>query len=233
MLILPFIEQQNLANLYVDYNNPAGGSNYWAAVNLSVTGAQIGVMSCPSDQPTPQNETWNGTAYHNYTVNLGNTANGEAAQVYIVPTYNGVIWAGSPFVPGVPQRLVQITDGTSMTLMMAELIQSRAAGGSKDLRGLLWWGSGAGFQTYLRPNDTNPDVVWSDFSWCNPNPPNPPCTTYTGGTNWRTYAARSRHPGGVNVALCDGSARFVADTVDITTWRALGTAAGNEAVGDF
>ncbi|MDO5309722.1 MAG: DUF1559 domain-containing protein [Planctomycetia bacterium] len=37
------------------------------------------------------------------------------------------------------------------------------------------------------------------------------------------FAARSRHSGGVNVAMCDGSVRFVADTVERNAWRQLGS----------
>ena len=45
--------------------------------------------------------------------------------------------------------------------------------------------------------------------------------------------AQSKHPGGVEVALCDGSVRFVSQTIDINTWRAIGTRGGGEAVGDY
>jgi prepilin-type processing-associated H-X9-DG protein len=45
--------------------------------------------------------------------------------------------------------------------------------------------------------------------------------------------ARSRHPGGVNVALADGSVRFVSQTVDLEAWRALGSRNGNEVPGNF
>jgi hypothetical protein len=38
----------------------------------------------------------------------------------------------------------------------------------------------------------------------------------------------------VNVVLMDGSVRFVRDGISPSTWRALGTRAGNEVVGgDF
>ena len=43
-------------------------------------------------------------------------------------------------------------------------------------------------------------------------------------------AARSRHPGGVNVSMADGSVRFVKDTVNLNAWRALGTKAGGEII---
>lgn len=40
----------------------------------------------------------------------------------------------------------------------------------------------------------------------------------------------SNHPGGVNIAMADGSVRFVRDTVSPSTWWALGTRAGGEAI---
>ena len=43
----------------------------------------------------------------------------------------------------------------------------------------------------------------------------------------------SAHTGGVNVLLGDGSVRFVTDTIDLPTWRALGTRNGGEVLGDF
>jgi prepilin-type processing-associated H-X9-DG protein len=44
------------------------------------------------------------------------------------------------------------------------------------------------------------------------------------------FAARSKHSGGVTVALCDGSVRFVADTVDLLgVWRPLTSARGGRA----
>ncbi len=43
-------------------------------------------------------------------------------------------------------------------------------------------------------------------------------------------AARSKHSGGVNVGFADGSVKFIKNTVNITSWAALGTRAGNEVV---
>lgn len=43
--------------------------------------------------------------------------------------------------------------------------------------------------------------------------------------------ASSLHAGGVNLALADGSVRFISDSIDRNVWRALGTRNGNESLG--
>jgi prepilin-type processing-associated H-X9-DG protein len=40
----------------------------------------------------------------------------------------------------------------------------------------------------------------------------------------------SYHPGGVNLLFLDGSVHFVKETINRTTWRALGTRSGGEVV---
>lgn len=46
-------------------------------------------------------------------------------------------------------------------------------------------------------------------------------------------SARSMHVGGVTVQMGDGSTRFVSENIDLGVWRALGTRAGGEVIGDF
>lgn len=46
-------------------------------------------------------------------------------------------------------------------------------------------------------------------------------------------SARSRHTGGVNVTMVDGSVRFVSDSVDRGVWRGVGSRNGAEVVSDF
>ena len=43
----------------------------------------------------------------------------------------------------------------------------------------------------------------------------------------------SRHIGGINVLFCDGSVRFVRDSVDPHTWAGLGSRDGGEVLGDY
>jgi prepilin-type processing-associated H-X9-DG protein len=42
--------------------------------------------------------------------------------------------------------------------------------------------------------------------------------------------ATSRHPGGVNLTMADGSVRFVKNSVNIGSWRAIGTRNGGEVI---
>jgi len=44
---------------------------------------------------------------------------------------------------------------------------------------------------------------------------------------------RSNHPGGVNIARCDGSVAFVAETVDLLTWHGLWSRNGGEVLGEY
>jgi prepilin-type processing-associated H-X9-DG protein len=46
------------------------------------------------------------------------------------------------------------------------------------------------------------------------------------------FFVRSRHTGGVNIALCDGSVRFASNSVTLTSWRALFTSMGTDIVGN-
>jgi prepilin-type processing-associated H-X9-DG protein len=43
---------------------------------------------------------------------------------------------------------------------------------------------------------------------------------------------RSDHPSGVNAVFCDGSVRFLKETMDLGTLKALLTRAGGETVGE-
>ena len=61
-----------------------------------------------------------------------------------------------------------------------------------------------------------------------PNTKDADCTFYPAQAGM--FAMRSRHAGGVNVMLADGSVRFVKSTVSVAAWWAIGTKAGNEAL---
>ena len=61
-------------------------------------------------------------------------------------------------------------------------------------------------------------------------------TSYISNPQWggigAAITATSNHPGGVNVGFCDGSVKFVKDSVDLPTWWALGTRNGKEIINE-
>jgi prepilin-type processing-associated H-X9-DG protein len=61
-------------------------------------------------------------------------------------------------------------------------------------------------------------------------PPNPPCKAPYTATEGTTYAARSRHPGGLNALFCDGSVKFIKNSISLPIWRAVSTTQGSEVV---
>lgn len=237
VLILPYIEQENLFRLYQNWGGSDTVKNDWPAavtvgppyprysssVNvLNVTSARLAILTCPSDMPNAPIIVANrGITSHNYAVNYGTTDYAQRAVL------NGVRFLGAPFNNRDKRvRLVEIYDGTSNTLMAAEVVQ----GQRRDLRGFTWWGDAAQFTTYNPPNTTAPDAIYTSF-YCDPNMPNPPCVVST--PSYPTmFAARSRHIGGVQAVMCDGSVRFIKDNIRLETWRAMSTTYGGEIIGD-
>ena len=63
-----------------------------------------------------------------------------------------------------------------------------------------------------------------------PNGSVPDCISALRRTATGMATARSYHPGGVNALMGDTSVRFVADSVDRSVWRGLGTRSGGELV---
>ena len=56
-----------------------------------------------------------------------------------------------------------------------------------------------------------------------------PCAVVAENTAYQ-IAARSRHPGEVNVSLCDGSVRFVSETISHAIWEAALSGNGGESL---
>ncbi|MEO6808585.1 MAG: DUF1559 domain-containing protein, partial [Isosphaeraceae bacterium] len=82
---------------------------------------------------------------------------------------------------------------------------------------------------------SNSGMNWleGNMTWTRYNHVLPPGKkTCVNGLTWNGVAmtANSRHRGGVNLLLGDGSTRFVKTSVDPKVWQALGTIAGGEAV---
>jgi prepilin-type processing-associated H-X9-DG protein len=252
--VLAYMEQDNLGKLYVNFGGlDYTGPRYTGGANATVASTRLKNFTCPSDIP----QAWGRWTKHNYVLNAGNTTfyqvnlpigctsgspgcttyGGAPFNWYNDPASLAVGWDSTypwdqPTPPypnidagkmGRPVRIGEITDGTSNTMMASEALQGRQS----DLRGFTWWGGGAAFTAYLAPNSSEPDVVTGGI--CTPTiSPLMPCVEPSTQSRPRLMAARSLHDNGVNAAMCDGSVRFVPNTIDINVWRALSTARGQE-----
>ena len=205
-----------------------------------VTSTRLTLFTCPSDTPNaPKTGSYNGQTYHitqhNYLVNVGNIDYSQGGDGVLPDQPAGLTFGGAPFSRKAQFRLTDIKDGTSTTLMAAEINQ----GQDQDFRGLTWWAEGSGFTVYRTPNSPGYDYIanGSGAPGCVPtsqNPLNADCKAFPSPLpNWNVFTARSRHPGGVNVVLCDGSTRFVSNSIAWAVWQALGTSQGGEVVGNF
>jgi prepilin-type N-terminal cleavage/methylation domain-containing protein len=136
-----------------------------------------------------------------------------------------------PFLVNRGLKLRQAIDGTSHTAAFAELLKVPG----EDMRGCLHWGGGALYLHSEPPNSRYSDL--SRFCAVDTTDPLAPCDdSVSGWTGAHKLAARSAHPGGVNLVMIDGSAHYVNDNVDSIAhgqsvagvWQALSTFAGGE-----
>jgi len=120
-----------------------------------------------------------------------------------------------------------IPDGSSQTLAVSEVIGYDSG---NDLRGgWVMYAMGASvFSTRFQPNSESPDVIGQENSTdagCYSGIGNKhPLFCTAPSSKGETHAsARSMHPGGVNAVMCDSSAHFFSNEIDIDVWHALGT----------
>jgi prepilin-type N-terminal cleavage/methylation domain-containing protein/prepilin-type processing-associated H-X9-DG protein len=176
------------------------------------------------------------------------------------PPYGSPWDADGAFRAGVRGKVLDLADGTSNTAAFSESTlgdgPESAAGGTppadpqrvyasvsspidpdrcaaatswnvQKRRGYLWATGeirSGSYNHFLGPNSPTWDCV------ANLTAPPVPRQLFT-AVGFR--AARSAHPGGVNVLLADGAVRFVADGVALDVWRAASTRAGGEPAGDL
>lgn len=226
MFLWPYIEQANLdtKNNYAEhfYQPPATVHN---TMN-GLTGVKLKLYNCPTDGQGKDQDDLTQTyprTRGNYGINMGNVTLGTPAPIEGCAPF-GHTTAGRD--RALKTTFASITDGTSNTLLMAEILRAKSTK-DNDHRGDIHNDQGVHyFNTINTPNSTSPDIVNLSVP---DSDPLMPCTT----SGSQQTASRSRHPGGVNVLLGDASVRFVPTTVNLNTWRALGTMNGKDVVGDF
>jgi prepilin-type N-terminal cleavage/methylation domain-containing protein/prepilin-type processing-associated H-X9-DG protein len=231
--LLPFVEQRNLQNL-VDFTQPTSTGPNLAAASMAVP-----LFQCPSDTGTGRvpGSNYGGNNY------AGCVGTGVNAGDYV--TGDGV------FLLNQKIAIKHISDGTSNTAAFSEILLGNGTGHvgatpADPLRQFVQLpGSTPATPAACTPG---PTTNWSGNRgdrWINggylstlynayasPNPRGG-YDCINAANNFGLASARSNHDGGVNLLLCDGSVRFVSDSISLATWQALATRAGGEVVEDY
>ncbi len=252
LFLLPYLEQTAKYEQFdLTRNVPSDPVNHRARTQ------DIPIYLCPADpsegyvrDASPPPGTPAGiVGRSNYFANAG-------AHAWWRDSFNAVVKPATlagPFGLDSRVRLTDMTDGTSNTALFAE-IKRGAAPGSDNLDftrvPLPLWNT-TGTNQGNNPNNLSPAPACdtptnsASFTGLQYYRAHPMTALYvhTVPPNYRGrdciiispedqfhLAARSYHPGGVNVALADGSVRFVSNTISFDAWKALGTRRGGEVV---
>lgn len=182
----------------------------WDSPNKGILGQELPEYRCASDKRAIK--YYGSDARLNYSLNFGPQTTASSVR-------NAPFGRGDSSLNGIDFRtkFAEIADGLSKTLMMAEV---RAQGAENDPRA-----SGTTTRTYFMTIDTpnsgtdkmqigmpvtnDPEMLASSADW--------------NQTTGQKASARSRHPGGVNVVMCDGAVRFVNNTIALAAWQAMST----------
>jgi prepilin-type N-terminal cleavage/methylation domain-containing protein/prepilin-type processing-associated H-X9-DG protein len=237
--MMPYMEQANLHNsLNFDFpiaHAPTSGpSAFWPyyPANTTAMATRVALFLCPSDG-APAPDPASGPV--NYAFCAGDGSNGGDATD-----------ANGAFILGRAITVADLTDGSSNT-----------AGAAEQLLGITGpytqtsptpipspWARAVARVSVPPLSDAacasarngwlfNKGAGWWDGNYLNtlynhyllPNAKRPDCITYH-NPGWK--AARSLHPGGVNVLFCDGRVQFVKDSIRLPIWRSLSTRGSGE-----
>ena len=217
--ILPYLEKDAIARrwnpkLPRNSTDDSDGDGY---SNATLQQMLVPALICPSMSP-PSGALPENRAYCSYLFSAG-TQDVALLHYYSTygvpePAFNGAIVPvldpdyaanATSINRGVSTRLVTITDGTSNTFLVGETdfkpkgVPSTSMGGIWSY-GYLGYCWGSTFHPFNKHDNTS--TVYGAF--------------------------RSEHVGGCNFALCDGSVRFVLNSITTAVYTAYGTRAGNE-----
>lgn len=227
---LPFFEQTALYNKYrldLHYDDPLNAAVGAEVVNTlycpsgpapkkhldpnsgvttNVTTHYYGVMG-PSGTANPSTITLDGVTY-NYTVGNAGTngawsAHGMMSQYQDTPS--GSVSTGRNI------RLASVTDGTSNTLMLAELSRVIPQGVTSHYRS---WIRGQNGGSGATKNVMNP--INAAF--------------YNGSNNFNDISFGSEHPGGCQFAMGDASLKFLTASIDLNLYKASASMDGSETI---
>jgi len=220
--LLPFIEQQPL------YDRVRFGEVYSSPSNYAVGAARIDAFFCPSAsvlQSLHAPEQSNGERCYtiHYYANSGPIGtNPMSGQNYNVKSeyessfgqfaIDGIIYYRSSL------RMADVTDGTSNTIALGEISWNDYGGYRAWHRGGYHTGSGTEIVNISEKSHRWPINIGKRDT----------ASTYRSLKNDGPYG--SQHPGGAMFALCDGSIRFLSETVDHNTYLSLASRNGGEVI---
>jgi prepilin-type N-terminal cleavage/methylation domain-containing protein/prepilin-type processing-associated H-X9-DG protein len=222
VLMLPQLEQQALhdaVNFSVMWGStpilpvmpPGWNGRYYGEQNATVRNTAVNVFACPSD-PSPIRTDQHADEIRDlsavgtsYLGNVGSNCLDPASAFPCQAPALGDVTGGNGIYwrQGSRVRAAQVIDGLSNTLMIGEQVMAVTQWNA-------WVHANQSLGSTALPLNYShqpPSVLWT----------------------W-TYSFRSCHPGGGNFALCDGSVRFVKDSIAFPVYQALSTRNGGEMI---
>ncbi len=226
--ILPYLDQ---APLYQQIQGPNGMGHEGGGVNdakQALAGkSPLSVFWCPSQPDVTEGPQKNGYAPSNYNGNMGTLIGysgddcygGSVTTAAGMTAPGGCMNADGIFYISSSTRFRDVTDGTSNTIFVSEVIDS--GGDAANL-------GGAGSDrkhSFSNGADSNPPTEMTEYLIAAEG--NDPINSYG------EEAAGSHHVGGAHFLFGDGSVRFLSENFDMKTYQAVSTRGKNEVVGDF
>ena len=243
--LFPYLELDSLQQALFR-TTPSGGR---VSINYDPSlypGLSAEVLTCPSDELANANhghitylmnngtrveeQPWNGlpAQTRDITDGLSNTAafaehliQYRAAWHYIDEELFAYPSEYDPMTIG-PIRFTWYLDGTPATAEDFHDLCQAAPALYHPIRykDYIGWSGSHGYKHLMEPNTRS----------CYPGRIDDDPLRVSNYNSSASVVASSRHPGCVNVGMCDGHLRVVGDSVDISVWRAAGTISGHEAV---
>ena len=231
--ILPFMEQNALyERLNMNLEEAYLTLVPWEGLSIQARGVQVPYAMCPSD---PRDRVRGDWAQASYCGNLGSSLSTSASgscntfvteNIHRMPggtanhgNSDDVNQINGLFSRlGVDLRLASLTDGTSNTMMVGEVLMdctSHTAG---------WWnfdGGGNAHASTSAPLNTMTTCARNQQEAIDRGYLNPQCWQKN---NWNySWGFRSKHPTGAQFTFADGSVHFLNQTIDYATYQYMGS----------